>query len=80
VEILLNPAWTISAPNPTVTGADGTASWQVVCGQPGPQPLNLLLNGTNNYPLNVPACNPPPATTVPTTSSTIAGTTTTPIT
>jgi hypothetical protein len=81
VQLASGGPWTTSDPNPAITGADGTASWQVVCTQAGPQPLAVVIDATNTYPLNVPPCGLPPPTTVApssTTTSTITrGTTTT---
>jgi hypothetical protein len=55
--------WSTADPNPAATGVDGTVSWQVVCTQAGPQPLTVLVNSTDNYPVNLPPCGVPPTTT-----------------
>jgi hypothetical protein len=75
IELSAGGVWTIAGPNPAVTGADGTVSWNVVCGQPGPQPLTAVVDNTDTYSVKVPACAlpPPVATTVPTTSTTAPG-------
>jgi hypothetical protein len=80
VQLASGGSWTTSDPNPAITGPDGTASWQVVCTQAGPQPLAVVVDATNTFPLNLPPCGLPPPTTAPssTTTSTITrGTTTT---
>jgi len=79
VELTGSPAWTVSGANPAMTGADGSAVWQATCAEPGPQTLTAVVNTTNVYPLNVPACiaPPPPTTSLPPTSTTVPGGSTT---
>jgi hypothetical protein len=68
VQLSAGGPWVTADPNPAVTGTDGTASWQVVCTQAGPQPLAVVVNATNTFALSLPACGPPPTTTAPTTT------------
>jgi uncharacterized protein YceK len=73
VQLSGSSSWAISNPNPSVTGADGMAIWQVVCSQLGPQPLTALVNNTDTYPLTIAPCSPPPP---PPTTTTAPGSTT----
>jgi hypothetical protein len=75
VQLAAGGTWATADPNPAVTGADGTASWQMVCGQAGPQPLTVVVNATDNFPLTLPPCAAPPSS--PSTTVTPATTTTT---
>jgi hypothetical protein len=79
VQLSAGGPWVTNDPNPAVTGTDGTATWQVVCTQVGPQPLAVVVNATNSFTLTLPACGPPPTTTVPssTTTTITPGTTST---
>lgn len=63
VQLTSGGAWATADPNPAVTGADGTASWQVVCGQAGSQPLSVVVDGTNAQSPAVPPCALPPSAT-----------------
>ena len=88
VQLISGGGWTVGDPNPTVTGPDGSASWNAVCQQVGPQTLTAIVNTTDTYQVNLPSCDPAPlvtptgptggTTTVPgpgTTATTAPGTT-----
>jgi hypothetical protein len=82
VELQGGGQWAIKGSTTELTASDGTARWQMVCGASGKQPLSVLVNGTESFPLDLPACEerPPDATTStssPTTSSTKPTTSTT---
>ncbi|GAC1518133.1 MAG: hypothetical protein NVS1B12_09520 [Acidimicrobiales bacterium] len=72
--------WSIEGSLSKVTGSGGTASWRLTCTALGPQPLSVLVNGTDAFPLDLPSCSPVPPTTTtppPTTATTVPGETTT---
>lgn len=89
VELAGGAGWSVGQPNPAVVDGAGRARWEVVCQAVGVQPLRLVVNGTEQFQLALPACAEPltplPATTGPTatsrppstTTSTRPGTTTT---
>lgn len=61
VELAGAGGWTVGLPNPTVTDATGVARWELVCRGPGVQPLRLVVNGTEQFQLALPACASPPS-------------------
>jgi hypothetical protein len=75
--------WRVTTPNPTSTDGGGRARWQLVCRRPGSQPLSVVVNDAESFPLSLPACTTPaaeedgtaPATSTP--ASTTSSTTTT---
>ena len=74
VQVQLSGAgqWQLGGPNPATTGADGSATWPVVCLVPGANSLTAVVNATQSIALTVSACSfPPTTTTVP--PSTVAG-------
>jgi len=79
VQIFGQGQWAIDGSPSQTTTAGGFAAWQGTCQQLGPQALSVLVDGTQAFPLNLPACIPVPPTTTSTstTSTTVGGTTTT---
>jgi len=75
VQLFGEGQWQVNGSLSEVTGSGGVASWQMTCTSLGTQPLSVLVNGTDAYPLNLPPCSPVPPTT--TTPPTTAGNTTT---
>jgi hypothetical protein len=71
VELANALTWTVTSPNPTVTGSGGRASWQLSCNAVGAQPLAVIVNDAAAYTLNLSSCVPPPP---PTTTTVPAGT------
>jgi hypothetical protein len=49
-------SWGVSGSNPDVTGADGTVTFEVVCGAAGAQPLSAILDDGTEQALALPAC------------------------
>lgn len=70
--------WSTMSPNPQTTGADGSVTFRVECGEQGEQPLAVVLDGTDSAPLDLPPCEDPtaPSTTSTTDSSTTSTSTT----
>lgn len=69
VELANGLSWTVADPNPTQTGPTGRATWQVVCGAAGQQPLAVIVGEADVYPLTVRPCvAPPPDTTTTSTA------------
>ncbi len=61
--------WGVSSPNPTLTTAGGRATWQLSCEAVGPQPLAVVVNGSDVHALQLSPCvAPSPPTTAPTTA------------
>ena len=80
VQLFGEGQWSIEGSLSKITGGGGTASWRLTCTALGTQPLSVLVNGTDAFPLDLAPCSPvPPTTTVPpsTTSTTVVGETTT---
>jgi hypothetical protein len=79
IELAAGLSWTVLTPNPVATSNRGKATWQVMCGAAGPQPLAAIVNNTDVYPLDLPACVTPPEPTTTTTSTppVLGGSTTT---
>jgi hypothetical protein len=74
VELFGEGEWTISSNPTTLTSSSGVAAWQGTCEALGPQPLSVLVNTTQSFPLSIPACIPvPPTTTTTSTTTTVAG-------
>jgi len=78
VELAGGGSWAVSGNASEVTGADGTARWELTCGALGPQSLSVVVDTTNSFPLSLPPCAPVPTTTTTGTSTTVvSGTTST---
>ena len=77
VQLFGQGRWTVDGSLTQPADARGQARWTLTCQELGPQPLSVVLNSADVYPLNLPACAPVPTTT--TTSTTVApgGSTTT---
>lgn len=60
MELAPGGGWTVRPPNPAVADSTGRARWEIVCGGPGAQPLRLVVNGTEQFQLALPACVEPP--------------------
>ncbi|GAC1533638.1 MAG: hypothetical protein NVS3B12_13320 [Acidimicrobiales bacterium] len=73
VQLFGEGQWQISGSPGRTTNASGIASWQLTCVALGNQPLSVLVNGTDTFPLNLAPCSPVP----PTTTTAEAQTTTT---
>jgi hypothetical protein len=76
VELAGGLSWTVLTANPVQTSAGGKATWQVECGAPGLQSLVIVVNNTDVYGLDLPACVIPPVPTTTTTTSGFGSTTT----
>ncbi|MHB1855208.1 MAG: hypothetical protein ACYCS2_09145 [Acidimicrobiales bacterium] len=73
VELIGSAAWAVNTANPTTTGNNGEAAWQLTCTASGSQPLSITVNSATTETLdNVDGCQFPPTTTT-TTSTTTAG-------
>ncbi|HEY2304237.1 MAG TPA: carboxypeptidase-like regulatory domain-containing protein [Acidimicrobiales bacterium] len=59
VELAGGLSWTVLTANPATTSAGGRATWQVMCDAPGPQALAVIVDNTDVYPLDLPACAAP---------------------
>lgn len=49
-------AWSVQTANPTFTDAGGAATFRVVCGAAGPQPLSAVLDDGESRALELPGC------------------------
>jgi hypothetical protein len=78
VELAGGLSWTVLTANPVTTSGGGRATWQVMCDAPGPQALAVIVNNTDVYPLDLPACNAAVSSTT-TTAPPVTDTTTTSI-
>ncbi|HYD09285.1 MAG TPA: hypothetical protein VEA78_04205 [Acidimicrobiales bacterium] len=58
--------WAVSSSTSLVTGADGSVTFRVTCEDDGEQPLTAVLEGDQSFPLTLPACVDPDATTTTT--------------
>jgi hypothetical protein len=77
VELAGGLSWTVLTANPTTTSATGKATWQVMCDSAGDQPLAVVVNNTDAYALDLPACVIPPTSTTTTSVPSGSGSTTT---
>ena len=73
--------WIAQSPNPVLTDANGNAAFRVQCLSPGPAQLLVLVDGIEDYALDVADCYrpapPTTTTTAPATTPTTSATTTT---
>ena len=69
--------WRVASSNPTITDSQGRARWQLRCQSTGKQPLAVVVGGQQQFPLDLPACDPaaPEPTSSTTSSSTSTSTT-----
>lgn len=75
VELAGSDAWQVTTTNPTTTGSNGQAGWQLTCEASGSQPLSVTVNSASTDTLSqVGSCQTPPTTT--TTASGVASTST----
>jgi hypothetical protein len=77
VELAGGLSWTVLTANPVPTSPGGRATWQVTCGAPGVQSLAVVVNNTDVYGVDLPACVVPPAPTTTTSTTSPPSTTTT---
>ena len=70
VTIVAGAGWAVSGTPTQATSADGFAGWQGTCQQVGAQPLSVLVNNTQAFPLAIPDCIPVPPTTTSTSTTT----------
>ena len=84
VELAGGAGWSVGLQNPAVTDSTGRARWELTCRGSGVQALRLVVNGTEQFQLALPACTdapPPPAaltpSSVPGAATTAPGATTT---
>ncbi|MDQ1395524.1 MAG: hypothetical protein QOG64_783 [Acidimicrobiaceae bacterium] len=79
VELTGSGDWRTSTQNPDSTDNAGHASWQATCRSGGQQPLSVVVNNAQSFPLSIPDCGVPPPTTTapPSTTSSLLGTTST---
>ena len=78
VQLVGQGQWTIDGSLTQTSDSGGLVTWQVTCTALGSQPLGVVVDGTDSYPLNLSACSPvPPTTTTTTTTTTTSGTPTT---
>ena len=59
VELFGAGDWRVSTANPTATDGGGRARWQLVCRRPGAQPLSVVVNDAESFPLSLPSCATP---------------------
>jgi hypothetical protein len=75
VQLFGSGSWAISGDPSGVTSSGGYVTWQATCTALGPQPLQVLVDNNQTFPLSLPDCAPvPTTTTVPPTSSTTSTT------
>jgi len=81
VELAGSAAWQVSTENPTATGNDGEARWELTCEATGSQPLSVTVNSASTDTLaQIGNCQTPPPTTTsttPTSTTSTSSTTTT---
>jgi hypothetical protein len=71
VELTGSGDWRTNTANPDTSDNAGNVSWQVTCNSPGQQPLSVVVNNAQSFPLSLPDCTvPPPTTTEPATTTT----------
>ena len=81
VSVTGGAGWTVGGANPTVLDGTGRAQWELICNGVGVQSLGLVVNGSEQFALALPACAPPPTTTTTApAATTVPGATTTPTT
>ena len=68
VTLVDGPAWQVANGNPISTDTAGRALFVVQCTSPGADPLSAQVAGAAPLVLQMPACAPPPALTVPSTA------------
>jgi hypothetical protein len=81
VELAGSDAWQVATENPTTTGTDGEARWELTCEATGSQPLSVTVNSASTDTLaQIGNCQTPPTTTTSTTTASTTPTSTTPTT
>lgn len=60
VALIGGTGWTVVALSPGVADGSGRARWDLTCRGAGVQPLRLVVNGTEQFQLVLPACTDPP--------------------
>jgi hypothetical protein len=70
IELFGDGQWSVTSSSSQTADGTGTARWLLTCEQLGPQPLSVVVNSADVFPLALPPCSPvPTTTTVPTPSS-----------
>lgn len=77
VQLFGQGRWNVDGPLTEVVNSQGITSWKLTCEQEGPQPLSVVINSADVFPLNLAACVPVPPTTTTTTTNVAGGETTT---
>lgn len=49
-------SWSVQTSNPSFTDAEGAATFTLVCGSTGPQPLSVILDDGETQALEIPPC------------------------
>lgn len=81
VELAGSDAWQVSTENPTTTGSNGEAGWELTCEATGSQPLSVTVNSASTDTLaQIGNCQIPPTTTTTTAPSSTTPSSTTPTT
>jgi hypothetical protein len=70
VELFGGGDWSVLTGNPTITNSQGRAQWELRCRSPGRQPLSVVVGDSQQFPLELPACESAPPETTTTSSST----------
>ena len=77
VQLFGSGAWSVDGSQTKTTPSSGVVTWQLTCDQLGPQPLSVVVDSANVFPLNLQPCAPVPTTTTSTTTTVVGQTTTT---
>lgn len=77
VELVGDGRWAVESPPTQTTSSSGLAGWALSCQAVGAQPLSVVVNGTDTFPLDLPPCVPVPPTTTTTTTLPTSSTTAT---
>jgi hypothetical protein len=76
VDLAGSGSWAVTGSASRTTDAAGDATWEITCDSLGPQSLSVVVQSTNSFPLDLPACAPVPTTTTTTTTTTLPGSST----
>jgi len=63
VSLIVGSGWLLTTPAPTTTNGQGRAGFQLRCQALGQSPIDLSVNGTQSFALQVRGCVPPATTT-----------------
>ena len=76
--VTINPGgkWFLGTEATRATDVNGRAAWNLICMEPGPQPVTVVVGG-RDWPLNIPACLDPASTSTTTATTLPPGASTT---